>query len=258
LSIYTLNHPFLFYRLAGELRDDISVYNAHLFNAPRMEASQSLSLEDFAAQAIEAMKITRDTGPVAIMGLCVNGVLAMEIGRQLHAQGVDLRLVAAIDAWAPGYFRSLPQLRQVRWNTERRVKRVSYFTGRLLTGRIGVAAYLKEFNATLALMKMLGLQAAQPSDEEETNSTVTDMLVKAARRYIVKPIGAPVALFRSQANHSRAKKLLFGWKDAVSSDTEVCDLEGWHEDSLTHGGISKLAALVSRRFDDQGLRDDAR
>ncbi|UVC07735.1 condensation protein [Rhizobium sp. TH2] len=258
LSIYTLNHPFLFYRLAGELRDDISVYNAHLFNAPRMEASQSLALEDFAAQAIEAMKITPDTGPVAIMGLCVNGVLAMEIGRQLHASGVDLRLVAAIDAWAPGYFRSLPKLRQMRWNTERRVKRVGYFTGRLLTGSMGVAAYLKEFNATLALMRMLRLQAAQPSDEEETNSTVTDMLVKAARRYTVKTIGAPVALFRSQANHSRAKKLLFGWKDAVSSDTEVCDLEGWHEDSLTHGGISKLAALVSRRLGGQGLRDDAR
>ncbi|MBX9458404.1 MAG: condensation protein [Rhizobium sp.] len=257
MSIYTLNHPFLFYRLASELRDDISVYNVHLFNAPSSVDYGTQSLEEFARQAIEAMNIPQNGGSIAIMGLCVNGVLAMEIGRQLHAKGVDLRLIAAIDAWAPGYFRSLPTLTQWRWNAERRFKRIGYFTGRLLTGRMNLVSYMKEFNASLALMNALGVQSARPSDEEETNATVTDILVKAARSHTVRPSDAPTLLFRSQANHTRARKLLFGWAGAVSADSRVEDLEGWHEDSLTQGGISKLAKLVSMRLDEEGASSRA-
>ena len=256
LSIYTLNHPFLFFRLAGEMRDDISVFNVNLFSAPQDGPWERLSLRDLASQAIETMNLTKNSGPVAIMGLCVNGVLAIEIGRQLMERGVDLRLTAAIDSWAPGYFRSLPKLQQLQWNTERRVKRITYFTRRFLQGRIGLVEFLKAFNLSLSLMRLLGIEAGHLSKEEGANAAVTGILVQATRSYKVKPINAPVVLFRSRANHQRAKKLLFGWRNALPQETEVHDLEGWHEDSLTQGGIAKLASLVSDRLD-QGIQDHA-
>lgn len=256
LSIYTLNHPFLFFRLAEEISDDISVYNVNLFGAPKGSLSERLSLGDFASQAIETMNLTKDSGPVVIMGLCVNGVLAIEIGRQLKERGIDLRLTAAIDSWAPGYFRSLPKLQQLHWNTERRVKRIAYFTHRLLRGRIKPVDYLKAFNLSLSLMKLMGIEAGHLSKEEEANAAVTGMLVQATRSYKVKPINAPVILFRSRANHQRANKLLFGWRNALPEGTEVYDIEGWHEDSLTQGGIAKLASLVSDHLD-HGIQDHA-
>lgn len=246
LSIYTLNHPFLFYRLAGELDDSISVFNLHLFNAGSAHPDKAVSLETFAQQAISAMNIDKAKGPVAIVGLCVNGVLAMEISRQLLARGIDVRHTAIIDCWAPGYFRSLPKPTQWHWNLERRIKRVGYFTGRLLAGRIRAVDFLKEFNITLTMMKLLGMRAASPSEEEHANSRVTNMLVAAARRYKVRDGHGRVMMFRSQANHKRANALLFGWKGAVPETTQVFDLEGWHEDSLTRNGVSRLAAIVSQ------------
>jgi hypothetical protein len=54
-----------------------------------------------------------------------------------------------------------------------------------------------------------------------------------------------VILLRSQANHPRARKLLFGWGDAVAADTTVIDIDGWHEDSVT-----ELASVVSKKFGD--------
>jgi thioesterase domain-containing protein/acyl carrier protein len=249
-TLYTFNHPFLFYRLANALGDDISVYNVHLLNDAGNLSGDQPTLEAFAREAIDAMNLDAQNGPVAILGLCVNGVLAMEISRQLRAQGADVEFTAVIDTWAPGYFISLPKLRQMRWATERRVKRFAYFTGRLLSGRIRAIDYFKEFNASLMLMQKLGISEAAPTDVEETNTVVTQLLVNAARKYrVARDARDPnVVMFRSRANHPRAKRLLFGWTGAVADQTPVIDLEGWHEDSLTQDGIKTLAAIVDTKF----------
>ncbi|WP_455918689.1 hypothetical protein [Ensifer canadensis] len=55
-------------------------------------------------------------------------------------------------------------------------------------------------------------------------------------------------LFRSEATHRRARKLLFGWGGAITPDSEVFDLEGWHEDSLNSNSIQALATIVINRF----------
>ncbi|AUX80122.1 MULTISPECIES: condensation domain-containing protein [Sinorhizobium] len=248
-SLYTLNHPFLYYRLANELDSTVSVYNANMFSADLDGRLASMSFEDIARRVVERMGADILKGPIAIMGLCVNGVLAMEVGRQLRERGADLRFTAVIDAWAPGFVRSQPKLRRLRWNGERRLKRLGYFTRKLLAGRIRLVDFLREFNFSLGLMKRIGLQAGAYSDEEEINARVTDLLVDAARSY--RPAhadGNPVLLFRSEANHPRARKLLFGWGEAVAPDTEVFDLEGWHEDSLNSNSIKALAAIATHRF----------
>ncbi|WP_159949162.1 condensation domain-containing protein [Rhizobium sp. 18065] len=242
-TVYTLNHPFLYYRLANTLDDAISVHNVNMFGASDDETASDASLEEIAAQAIEAMQIDKRHGPVAIVGLCVNGVLAVEVARQLRKAGVDVAFTAIIDAWAPGYFRAQSKWRQRLWNMERRYKRVGYFVHKLLSGRIKPVVFLKEFNATLWLMEKLGIGAAQPTAEENANSRVTDFLVRAARAYRARPSGE-LMLFRSQANHPRAKKLLFGWGQAAPANTRVIDLEGWHEDSLTVDGMHTLAVSI--------------
>lgn len=246
-SVYTLNHPFLYYRLANELDDRVSVFNVNMFKASDDQTGESMTLEAIAAQAIEAMEIDKRPGPIAIVGLCVNGVLAIEVARQLRAAGVDVAFSAIIDSWAPGYVRSLPKSRQRWWNAERRIKRIGYFSRKLLSGRMKPVVFLKEFNLTLALMQKLGIAAAKPSTEETANAAVTELLVKAARNYRPGKGGATL-LFRSQANHPRAGKLRFGWGDSAGEDSGVIDLEGWHEDSLTVDGIRKLAASVEGRL----------
>ncbi|MDL2406045.1 condensation domain-containing protein [Rhizobium calliandrae] len=242
-SVYTLNHPFLYYRLANELPDTVSVHNVNMFNTDLGDLA-SLRFEDIARYAVDAMKIDVKAGPVALVGLCVNGTLAIEVSRQLREKGVDVSFTAMIDSWAPGYFRSLPKREQKRWNRERRVKRLAYFTKKVLSGRTPLIVFLKEFNFSLALLKMFGVKRGQYTPEEEANAAVTDLLVAAARNYKPAQNKDPsVILLRSQANHPRARKLLFGWGDAVAADTTVLDIEGWHEDS-----VAELASAISKKF----------
>ncbi|KOF16890.1 condensation protein [Ensifer adhaerens] len=252
-TLYTLNHPFLYYRLATDLGDAVSVYNANMFHADLTGHLASMSLEEIAGHAVDSMGADILKGPVGVMGLCVNGVLAVEIARQLRERGADLRFTAVIDAWAPGYVRSQPRLRRLRWNGERRLKRIGYFTRKLFSGRISFVDYLREFNFTLALLKRLGLRAGTYSQEEAVNADVTDLLINAARRYRPPTTNEKsVLLFRSEATHRRARKLLFGWGGAIAGDSEVFDLEGWHEDSLNSNSIQALATIVINRFRSHG------
>ena len=241
-TVFTLNHPFLYYRLASELADTVSVYNVSMLGASSSGTDRS-SLEQIAADAIAAMPLADAKGPIALVGLCVNGVLAVEVARQLKLTGTDVAFTAVIDSWAPGYFRSLPKSRQLWWNTEKRIRRTGYFTRKLLAGRLRPVAFLKEFNATLRLMRLIGVGAAEPSREEQANADATEILVQAARDYQVQD-ARDLRLFRSQANHRRATKLRFGWGDAIDRDADVIELKGWHEGSLALDGIRRLAASI--------------
>lgn len=246
-TVFTLNHPFLYYRLANALSDTVSVYNVNLLQGASYSNSDPSSLERIAGDAIAAIPLDDVKGPIAVVGLCVNGVLAVEVARQLRAVGADVAFTAVIDSWAPGYVRSLPKFQQHWWNTEKRIRRIGHFTGRLLTGRMQPIAFLKEFNVTFELMRMMGIKAAEPSREEQANAIATEILIRAARNYRVAE-ARDLHFFRSQANHRRAGALRFGWGSALDGDAGVIDLTGWHENSLTIDGILTLAASIEERL----------
>lgn len=248
LSIYTLNHPLIYYHMAREIGPQTGVLNVHMFNTTITDEMRTLSMEEIAAELIQSMQIEDQNAPIGLVGLCVNGIVALEVAHQLSAQGKVVRFVAMIDSWAPGYVASLGRFTRWRWNMEKRVKRALYFTGKFLRGRMPVKDYLKEFNFSLTLLTRLGL-LGEPAREESQTVEVTNYLVAASRRYHPgRYTGGRVLLFRSQANHSRAARLRFGWGERLPESTEVFDLRGWHEDSLSSIGIKRLASVISERL----------
>jgi thioesterase domain-containing protein/acyl carrier protein len=248
--IYTLNHPLLYFQMAREIGGETGVSNVHMFNTTITDEMRSLSMEEIAAELIQSMRIGEQDAPIGLVGLCVNGIVALEVAHQLTALGKEVRFVAMIDAWAPGYVRSQGRFTHWRWNMEKRVKRALYFTGKLLSGRMPVKDYLKEFRFSLKLFTRMGLIGA-PTREEVQTVEVTDYLVAASRRYHPDPYPGKgrVLLFRSQANHPRAARLRFGWGGLLPETTETFDLRGWHEDSLSSIGIKRLAGVISERLD---------
>ncbi|RUM99563.1 condensation protein [Pseudaminobacter arsenicus] len=248
--IYTLNHPLLYFQMAREIGGETGVSNVHMFNTTITDEMRSLSMEEIAAELIQSMRIDEQDAPIGLVGLCVNGIVALEVAHQLTALGKDVRFVAMIDSWAPGYVTSLNRFTRWRWNLEKRVKRAFYFTGKLLSGRMPVTEYFKEFRLSLSLLTKIGLIGA-PSREEVQTVEVTDYLVAASRRYHPNhyPGKGRVLLFRSQANHPRAARLRFGWGELLPKTTEVFDLRGWHEDSLSSIGIKRLAGVISEKLD---------
>ncbi len=254
-AVYTLNHPFLYYRMAKSLPGHASVVNLHMFNARIDEETEGFSLEKIAGDAVDAMQLGDTPKTVALVGLCVNGILAAEMTRQLRARGHEVSFVALIDSWAPGYVRSQPALIRWRWNTEKRAKRLVYFTGKLLRGRMSLITYLKEFSLSLKLVERFAPARAM-NEEEQTTEAVTQYLVRAARRYSPRALsGETVLFFRSQATHRRARRLLFGWRGFVPDESPVFDLSGWHEDSLSEMGIVKLSSVLGERLELGGSAD---
>jgi len=246
-AVYTINHPFLYYQLANRLSDAVSVYNVNMFAASEAELLSDAKLEDIAASAIRAMDIPRGAGPVGIVGLCVNGILAIEVARQLRQSDVNVAFTAAIDAWAPGYVHSQPWLTQRVWNAEQRLKRTVYFIRKLLTGRIKPSNFLREFRVTKWMLGVFSLGRVGTSDEETANFLVTNYLVRTARNFKAEPIGE-LLLVRSEASPARARKLLFGWNETVAGKASVIDLEGWHEDSLKLDGMRRVASAMEERL----------
>jgi len=248
-TVYTLNHPLLYYHMANTLVEGPAVVNLHMFGADIGDELRKLSLEQIVADAILAMDLRPNSGAIVLVGLCVNGILAVEMARQLRQLGHDVQCVAVIDSWAPGYFRSLPRRTQRRWTTERRIKRLFYFTGKLMRGRIRLVDYLKEFNFSQRILQLF-VRIGELTAEEVTTEAVTQLLVDASRRYRLRPVMTEdILLFRSRAHHKRARRLLFGWRGFIPENTEVHDIDGWHEDSLTSAGIEKLASVLSRRLE---------
>ncbi len=176
------------------------------------------------------MQVDVNAGPIALVGLCVNGTLAMEVTRQLRGEGLMSASPPSSTHGRQATSRLLPKREQKRWNRSGASKRLAYFTKKVLSGRTPLIVYLKEFNFSLALLNMFGVKGGQYSPEEEANAAVTD-LARGRLRAVTsqrRTSGAPsVILLRSQANHPRARKLLFGWGDAVAADTTVIDIDGW-------------------------------
>jgi thioesterase domain-containing protein len=62
-------------------------------------------LPQIAAEYIALMKQIQPRGPYLIGGFCNGATIVYEMARQLHADGEDVPVLVAIDAWSPGYHR---------------------------------------------------------------------------------------------------------------------------------------------------------
>jgi len=72
--------------------------------SPGLEDRQEpdLPLEALASFYLESVRSVQASGPYALGGYSMGGVMAFEMARQLQAQGESVALLAILDAWSPG------------------------------------------------------------------------------------------------------------------------------------------------------------
>ncbi|MBZ5611121.1 MAG: AMP-binding protein [Acidobacteriia bacterium] len=92
------------------------------------DPSQARSIEQMAAECIDALRRFQPDGPYALTGWCAHGVIALEMARQLEEQGSEVSFVAMLDvrnAFLPAL--NAPHLAWVKsW---RRLRKIA-FAGR--------------------------------------------------------------------------------------------------------------------------------
>jgi amino acid adenylation domain-containing protein len=66
------------------------------------------SLEELARDLVEDIRSVAGAGPYYLLGFSAGGLIAYEIAQQLRASGGQVRLLALLDTYGPGYPRLLP------------------------------------------------------------------------------------------------------------------------------------------------------
>jgi thioesterase domain-containing protein len=246
-DIYTINHPFLYYRLAGELPDAVGVHNINLFGTEIDDTLRGLSFSELTDLAIARIEESRGGGPVALFGLCVNGNMAVEISHRLRARGYDVPFTGIIDSWSTDARQFVSESLAKRMRLARRLKRAVYFAGKVSTGRIQPVDFMKKFNATKRVMSLVGIKSAEDTEEEFQNGEITRLLMDAAQTIERAPeLDATMRIFYSQSSQKAARDLAFGWMYRNGEEQPQIALKGWHEDSLTSDGIRDVAYEVMR------------
>jgi thioesterase domain-containing protein len=246
-DIYTINHPFLYYRLAGELPDAVGVHNVNLFGTEIGDTLRGLSFSELTDLAIARIEESTSSGPVVLFGLCVNGNMAVEISHRLRARGYHVPFTGIIDSWSTDARQFVSESLAKRMRLARRLKRAAYFAGKVSTGRMQPVAFMKQFKATKRVMSLAGIKSGEDTQEEFQNGEITRLLMDAAQMIDRAPeLDASMRIFYSQSSHKAARDLTFGWIYRNGEEQPQIALKGWHEDSLTSDGIRDVAYEVMR------------
>jgi amino acid adenylation domain-containing protein len=99
----------LFLPLAHRLGADRPLLGLHLPTDEAAELQVPYKLEDIAGAFVRCMREAQPKGPYYIAGLCVNGVIAYEMARQLAEQGEEIGLLVVFDAQNPAYYEDFSQ-----------------------------------------------------------------------------------------------------------------------------------------------------
>lgn len=255
--IVTLNHPIFYYLLAKSFAAGVAIANLRITDAASIAAQRALPFDEICAEATGQIASAYAGRPIVLLGLCVNGRVALNVARQLEDTGASVTGVVMIDSWAPGTFKNQAWLAASlrKWAVRRR--RWQHYLALWLKGRIGTRDLLGK-NATAArLLQRLGI--AEPNVAEVSLlGDVADHLLALTRDYRFSNYDGEALLFKTDASPAAAIEMKFGWESILSEDTPVYPIRGWHEDALSNTGISKVARIIEIRLLESAAGNDRR
>jgi thioesterase domain-containing protein len=171
-----------------------------------------LPLEALASSYLESVRSVQASGPYALGGYSMGGVVAFEMARQLQAQGESVALLAILDAWSPGSH--LPFF-------SKSLRLIGRF---IQLDRQPKVVFLREKWAWIKLIlreySLLGIWNPQVRQLRQLRRTN----VQASRAYVPQVYAGKLTLFRAQKQHATA-----------ASDPQL----GWGR--LVTGGIERLS-----------------
>ena len=107
--LYWVRGGSLFLPLAKHLGTDQPVLALHLPVSDASRLPVPYKFEDIARALVVRLREVQPEGPYYLAGLCVNGVIAYEMARQLVAQGQQVPFLALFDAQNPAYYEDYSQ-----------------------------------------------------------------------------------------------------------------------------------------------------
>ncbi len=237
--LVTINQPFLFHTIARKL--GARTVSLHLENTSAL--SQPDAVQVLAQHAAALVTEAAGTRPVALMGHCVDGVLARAIADQMAGDP----MLVMVDSWAPGAFKDGTPLARKMRRWVKRLRRWQQYIGQKRRGQLS----WDEFWAKNRFLKLRLIAKGRMS--ETTDAELRELEINYKLFALMKPaqFGAyagEAILFQTDGQHSNARARLFGWQGLLAADTPVYDLPGWHEDAFQREGADVLAGILNARL----------
>jgi len=224
------------------------------------------TVEALAADLLPAVRAARPRGPYVLGGHCHGGLVALEMARQLRAQGERVDVVVLVDTRAPGFwFRALHSVTDLlaglrRLTPDRRrelfssldsvsenlVSQAEYYGRRLKAlGRSDLRGQAEFVGRSLGRMArgLDRLLAFRPARREGAPGQSAPRAIvetwpalrRAVRRHLPPPYDGPVALFRAEGFPASRPDL--GWSSLLPQ-LEVTVVPGDHYTCVTrHVGV---------------------
>jgi thioesterase domain-containing protein/acyl carrier protein len=200
------------------------------------------SIEEMAAQYVEAVRTVEARGPYRLAGYSAGGAIALEMAQQLKKDGAEVELLAMIDTLSPTAAR----------------RKVSYFTKLWLMRHWSLSFALdwparrrrgKQADAVYA-QAIERVRGGEPLPPELVESHLFRNFVAAQERYLPEPYDGSIALFRAkeaEMQYLGAGRSL-GWDEHILGDIRLTEISGSHFTMMAEPGVSELVEAFRKEL----------
>jgi thioesterase domain-containing protein len=242
----------LFYQpLASALGNDQPVYAFRPYLSVHKEGS-AVTLTEMAAAYVKELRAMLPNGPYLIGGLSYGGLVAVEMARELVAQGIEPTLVAVMDASVPGSSKHLgarDQLSALFDNLRR--DGVMYLVRK---------ARLKRKYLTRKIVHRAQLLMASRHNPKKGKAPanlryaqIEDAHLRAIAHHEFKPFSGSIMLLRA-ANRgyegvtslSEIEDPTLGWGELILGKLDICDVPANHLNMLLEPNVREVARLLTQ------------
>lgn len=212
------------------------------------------SMDAIAADYLEELLEHNPDGPYALAGYSFGGYIALEMARQLQAQGKTVKLLGMFDTNAEESAEGRPFLDRMAWRIGRQIPKMAWIGRSLIEQPIPTLKYQGEYveRQVKNVLRAVGL-AGETTYEEIGDENMIRIIEKheiAFRNYRMRPYDGIIDVFKAQ------KRLYFvedreflGWKKYTRQGVRVHDVPGDHKEMLLPPNDKVFARVLQNALD---------
>ncbi len=212
------------------------------------------NMDAIAADYIEELLEHNPDGPYALAGYSFGGYIALEMARQLLAQGKTVKMLGMFDTNAEESAEGRPFLDRLAWRIGRQVPKMIWIGQSLIKQPMPTLRYQGEYveRQVKNVLKAVGLAEEQTYSEiqDENLLRIIEKHETAFQNYRMKPYNGIIDVFKAQ------KRLYFvedreflGWKKYAREGVRVHNIPGDHKEMLLPPNDKEFARILQQALD---------
>ena len=259
---------FSYYDLARSLGPDQPFY---AFQAPGLYKEQALltSIEELAAQYIEALRANRPEGPYFLGGWSLGGIIAFEMAQQLIAQNQRVSQLLVLDTYAPISMEEyIDDYDDHDEREEDAVLLLELFEGGLQMSKEELEPFEGDERLDYVLKRGVSVNLFPPDVTIVRARNYLELFrtnARARRNYVPRVYPGTITLFKpvrhyeippsdGSARHERIAKMIQdptdGWGDLAARGVRVVEVPGNHRTMVGKPHVETLALRIRECLDE--------